>query len=120
MTKLNCSAKNCDHNEEGICKASNIIIEGISSESSKDTYCSSYIDQDGEVGYSSGVANSYIANMMESSISSAYEMPMSPYVSCNAINCQYNLNGVCQSRDVLIYGEQNGILGTMCDTFIHK
>lgn len=120
MTRLSCSARNCDHNNDGICRASTILIEGISSTSSRDTYCSTYIDVDGEIGLSSGVEDSYLAGMMQGLSSDGYSIPMSPYVSCNATQCNYNFNGVCEARDVLVYGEQNGVLGTMCDTFIHK
>lgn len=119
MTRLSCSARNCDHNNDGICRASSILVQGISSCDSKDTYCSTYADLDGDIGLSSGVEDSYLA-AMQGFVADTYSIPMSPYVSCNATQCNFNLDGVCEAIDVLIYGEQNGILGTMCDTFIHK
>lgn len=120
MTKLSCSARNCDRNMEGLCTASNILVEAINSTVSRDTYCSTYIDQDGEVGLNSAVGDSYMMNMVQGFSASAFDIAMSPYISCNAVNCNYNLSGVCVAREVYIYGEANGVQGNMCDTFIHK
>lgn len=120
MPNLNCSARNCDYNDRGVCTASKIVVDGTSAVIKNDTYCSTYIDEDGEIGVNSNVANSYISNMMQGFNSSAAEMNISPYIACNAVNCIYNLYGECTAREVMVYGENNGVQGTMCDTFIEK
>ena len=119
MTRLKCGARNCDYNNEGVCSASNILIEDINANASRDTYCSTYIDEDGEIGLNTTVNSNYMMNMM-SGFSSSFDLAMSPYIVCNATNCRYNLNRACVASDVLIYGEENGVTGNMCDTFINK
>ena len=120
MPNLNCSARNCDYNDSGVCTASKIVIDGVNITMKNDTYCSTYIDEDGEVGLNSSVANNYISNMIQGFTSSVAEMNISPYIECKVGSCIYNFSGECTARKVMVYGESNGIQGTLCDTFIEK
>ena len=120
MTSLNCSAMNCDYNDNGFCTAANITIEGNGAINNSDTYCSMYIDTDGVIGVRNE-NNNYMLGMVQGFSSSAFDGAiMSPYIGCNVYTCHYNLNGSCVSRKVSIYGESQGKLGTECTTFMRK
>jgi hypothetical protein len=117
MATLTCGARHCAYNEGGVCSAGIILIEGMSSDSSIDTYCSSYKDKT-----ASGLDSIYNTNYMNSvtqGFYSAYEYRNSPEVSCNAVRCFYNFNGSCQASQVSVYGDENGILGTRCQSFTY-
>ena len=120
MPRLNCSAMNCDYNDNGFCTTANITIEGMEADNKSDTYCSTYIDTDGVIGLRNEYSN-YMMGMVQGFSSSAFEGNiMSPYIQCNVHTCHYNLDGVCMARDVNIYGESQGQLGTECNTFIRR
>ena len=65
-------------------------------------------------------SNNYISNMIQGFNSSVSEMNISPYIECKAGSCIYNFSGECTARKVMVYGESNGVQGTLCDTFIEK
>lgn len=115
MAKLSCGANSCIHNELGVCSAKSIVVEGISSSTSSDTYCASYIEASdsgmensiGDFNYMGGIVNGF----------SNHISGMNPEITCKARNCTYNLNGNCEAKAVNIYGANSGILSTMCETF---
>ena len=117
MAILNCTARYCTHNEGGICSAGNILVEGMSSSSSRDTYCSSFEDK--TIGGINSSVNTGYMNSVTQGFYSAYEYRNSPDVSCNATRCFYNFNGSCQAKEVNVYGDDNGILGTRCESFTY-
>ena len=43
---LNCSATNCGHNNSGLCYAGGINVGGHNANTTSNTYCSSFVDQD--------------------------------------------------------------------------
>lgn len=120
MTRLGCTARSCVNNEGGLCGAGYILIEGIDSSSSAETFCSNYqVDNVANQVKALGNTN-YIGELMQI-FSSMDEIKMTPEVSCHAMKCFYNQNGKCEARDIMILGDnaQNSS-ETICETFIDK
>lgn len=115
MASLNCTARYCNHNEGGVCSAGYILIEGISSSASSDTYCSSY--QDKAIGEVNNSINSNYINALTNGFTSTYNVRMNPEISCNVTKCTYNYSGKCEAREINVFGDNNGVLGTKCETF---
>lgn len=114
MTKLSCTASTCVNNEGGLCGATNILIEGVNSITSLETYCSNYrqenvLSQIGALGNTN-----YLGEVMQM-LSSMDEMFMSPNVCCHAQKCFYNGNGKCEARDIMIRRNDDK---SICETFI--
>lgn len=118
MASLNCTARYCAHNEGGVCSAGYILVEGMSSSASSDTYCSSYQDKYTEAATST-VNNNYVSSLT-SGFTSTYDARMNPEISCNATRCLYNYSGSCNARQINVFGDENGVLGTRCETFINS
>lgn len=132
MLNLSCNARSCTHNNGGMCNASTIKVEGISSSSSPDTYCSTYEDKTYNNGFNddsnnnlnnnfnginSSVGMNYVGQIT-AGFKSIYDEISSPNIECNAQNCIYNCNNMCESRHVNIQGDGGAeILGTRCGTF---
>lgn len=115
MARLQCGAHVCIHNEQGLCSANNILIEGVTSSTSSDTFCANFVeerdsgmqDSVGDFNYMGGIVNGF----------SNHITGMNPQILCKASNCTYNLNGNCEAKDVNIYGSNNGVSKTMCETY---
>lgn len=128
MLNLSCNARSCTHNNGGMCNASRIKVEGVSSSSSPDTYCSTYEDKIYNNGFkndfnnnlnaiNSSVGMNYVGQIT-AGFKSIYDEISSPNIECNAQNCIYNCNNMCESRHVNIQGDGGAeILGTRCATF---
>ena len=117
MASLNCTARYCTYNEGGVCSAGYILVEGISSSTSSDTYCSNYQEKS-TGGVASSINNNYI-NSLTNGFTSTYDVRMNPEISCNATRCLYNYSGKCEAREINVFGDNNGVLGTRCETFTY-
>ena len=114
--KLNCSAINCVHNMTGLCSANTISVEGGQARSSKETECGTF----SEKGFINAVTNSVNSNIPGEikQIFSKDEIEMSPSIRCQAQDCRYNRNKVCNASDIEIYGPQaSSSCDTQCQTF---
>ena len=118
MTKLSCTARDCVNNEGGLCGAENIMIEGVNSTTSIETYCSNYKKETVTSQIAALGNTNYVGEVMQM-ISSMDEMVMSPEVFCHAQKCFYNGNGKCEARNIMILSEEDGSLnGARCETFV--
>ncbi|SFD22270.1 DUF1540 domain-containing protein [Clostridium uliginosum] len=118
MTKLNCSARNCANNQQGMCGAGYIMIEGAEAQSSLQTYCSNYREGSSTYEAQSMAGNGYMASLMQA-FSSIDNVGMNPDVNCHATNCFYNLNGKCEARNVsILMDSSQGELNAKCQTFV--
>ncbi|MDU1412177.1 MAG: DUF1540 domain-containing protein [Clostridium sp.] len=96
---LSCNAKNCIHNNRSLCNANNIHIRGANARSSEYTECGSFV----EMGLQNSLSNVYNMNI-GGEVYNSYGGGSSPQVSCDAVNCQYNINGQCTSNYVQVGG----------------
>ncbi|MDS0526239.1 DUF1540 domain-containing protein [Clostridium sp. SHJSY1] len=118
MVRLNCTARNCVNNEGGLCGAREILVQGINSDTSENTYCSSF-RQDTVVNEVAAIGNTNFAGELMQIFSSQDEMEMGPVVNCHARNCFYNGNGICGARDISVMGDGvTNEISTRCETFI--
>lgn len=118
MVKLNCTARNCVNNEGGLCGAEDILIQGVNSDKSENTYCSSF-RLDTVINEFKAIGNTNFTGEIMQIFSSREEIKMSPRVNCHAIKCFYNASGLCGARDISIMGD--GIteeIQTRCETFV--
>lgn len=120
MTKLNCTARNCVNNEGGLCGAGYILVEGIGSSTSEDTFCSNYKDDNiGNQVKALGNTN-YVGEIMQM-FSSMDDIKINPEIACHATSCFYNGNGRCEARDINMVGENATVSAdTNCETFVEK
>lgn len=101
MPALECSVKNCCHNEGNHCCKQAIIVEGDTATRKDMTCCGSY----------------------DSSCDCARNSMETPQnhltVECDAINCRYNENRSCRASKIDINGSGNidSAAGTRCGTF---
>ena len=112
---LGCNAKNCIHNNQSICNASNIHVNGANASSSDYTECGSFVEK----GIKNSLSNVYNMNI-GGEIYNGYNSGsgMGPNISCDAASCKYNINGDCISNYVQIGGV--GAFSsnrTQCETF---
>jgi hypothetical protein len=118
MIKLNCTARSCVYNEGGLCSAQEILVQGPNSNSSEDTYCSSF-KINTVVNEFMAMGNTNYPGEVMQIFSSQNEIKLSPVVSCHARNCFYNANGICGARDISVMGDgARQEIETMCETFI--
>lgn len=117
MSNLSCNARSCTNNQGGMCGAGNITIQGVSSQSSLDTYCSNYQDKNYDNGMNSMSNMNYVGQITEG-FTSIYDASSNPDVSCNANRCIYNFNNKCEAKQLNIEGDGGAqILGTRCSTY---
>lgn len=118
MVKLNCIARSCVNNEGGLCGAGSILIKGIDSKTTSETYCSSF-RRDNVVNEILALTNTNYLGEINQMISDDYEIKMSPRVNCDAHNCAHNIGGECNAYNVSIMGD-NALEkeDTCCETFI--
>ncbi|MBD7911095.1 MULTISPECIES: DUF1540 domain-containing protein [Clostridium] len=118
MVKLNCTARSCVYNEGGLCSAQEILVQGINSNTSENTYCSSFrLDTVSNEFRAIGSTN-FPGEVMQI-FSSQDEIKLSPLVNCHARNCFYNGGGICGARDISVMGDgAREETETMCETFI--
>lgn len=113
MPILNCGARSCGNNVDGMCQAGYININGDPTTNDSDnTYCANFIETN-EVASNMN----YMGQLMQG-FSSAYRMRMNPEISCNINSCIYNTNNQCYANNIVIQGDLgNNAYGTRCDSF---
>lgn len=117
QNKLSCSAANCVHNMSGLCSANNVNVSGMSAHTSISTQCDTFAEQ-GLKNSLANVTNMNIPGQIKQLFNSA-SVEMSPSIRCEAQNCRYNNDRVCNAQNVQIDGP--GALTssrTCCETFI--
>lgn len=118
MVRLNCTARTCVYNEGGLCSAQEILIQGVNSNTSEDTYCSSF-DVDTVANNFKAMGNTNFPGEVMQIFSSQHEIKLSPSVNCHATECFYNGGGICGARDISVMGDgARQEIDTMCETFI--
>ncbi|WMJ80528.1 DUF1540 domain-containing protein [Clostridium sp. MB40-C1] len=115
-TKLSCGVGNCVNNINGLCSAREIKVNGEEATSSNETLCETF----GERSFKNAVTN--IPNMnIPGEIKQLFtqnSIEMTPKVLCDAINCNYNQDRVCNASSVQINGMQASTSqDTKCETF---
>lgn len=101
MTKLECTVKNCMHNNEHCCCISNICVEGIKAVNEAETCCNSFVEK-----------RDHFSNSIDKEKNPVVD------VSCKATNCAYNDECKCQAGDICICGHEACDCGeTRCGTF---
>ena len=102
MTKLTCHVSNCINNENSMCCRPDIKVEGASAHNMDETCCHSF-------GYPSDCVTS---GMVSNSPSAQIQ------VRCDACDCAYNQNTVCNAERICIDGYGAGDCHqTCCSTF---
>lgn len=96
---LNCSATNCGHNNSGLCYAGGINVGGHNANTTSNTYCSSFVDQD----------NTSFTNCANCSCTKPDQ------IKCDAVNCTYNEDKNCVADSVRINAHD-----TSCETFVSR
>ena len=118
MTKLNCTARTCVHNEGGLCEAEEILIEGREAAKDSQTYCSSFRENTVSEQFKAAVTNTNYMGELIQIFSSFQEIKMNPNINCNAVECFYNGNGRCEARDISVRGDgASEPRETFCETF---
>lgn len=114
MDKLKCNAVNCLYNYNTLCSADAIKVQGEAAMGSDSTFCGTfnskslgnYVSSIGNMNYG-GAAKQMFSNTT-----------MEPQVLCDAVNCTYNTNQICNADAVQI---QNAVSTTAeqteCQTF---
>lgn len=97
---ISCLSTNCTFNNDGICCASVVHIEGFDANITPETYCKTFVEKD----------NSYKINNCVLTTDN-----LCKNIICSSSNCKYNLKGFCKSSLVQINS-----LNNTCDTFIIK
>lgn len=101
MSKLECGAKNCVHNDEHYCCISSICVGGSNALNEAETCCRDFVDQ-------------------KDSVSNSYGKEKNPEVNiaCRATNCVYNEEQKCHADAISICGNSaNNSEETRCGTF---
>lgn len=101
MTNLECSVKNCCHNQDNCCCKQTIIVEGEHATRKNMTCCGSF--------------DSSIDHPRNSTETPRHSLT----VECDAINCRYNENRKCNATKIDINGggTTHSADGTNCATF---
>lgn len=96
---LACNAKNCIHNSRSVCGANNIHIRGANATAGNYTECGSFMEK----GIKNSLENVYNYNI-GGEVYNNYSGGTTPNIACDAVKCQYNINGDCVSNYVQIDG----------------
>lgn len=116
-TRLSCSVGNCVHNINGLCTAREIRVEGITASTSGATQCGTFAEK-GLKNALTNLANMNVVGEVKQIFSRNSSIEMSPKVSCDAENCVYNQNKLCNADSVQINGlTAHASDATQCETF---
>lgn len=119
MGKLSCSAGNCVNNMNGLCSANKINVVGTNVNTSIGTQCETFSEK-GFVNAFKNLSNMNLPGEIRQIFNNG-SVEMSPEIKCNASNCVYNVNRVCNANDIIIYGPGAGTSEeTQCETFRGK
>lgn len=100
MTGLDCSVSTCYYNEDKCCCRSEIQVNGDSADKNDDTCCGSFKKQSSETTNSSKTPNPELS------------------VGCDALNCVYNEDKICNADHIDISGHSaDKSEQTLCSTF---
>lgn len=103
---IQCSALTCIHNNDKVCYANAILVEGRDAHTSSETACSTYTESADE-----------LSNEFENSISSGGEDPCT-HIACEAESCMYNDHEKCMAGAIVVNGaEARSYRQTDCETY---
>lgn len=106
MARISCEVYNCNYNCDGGCRLGTIKVEGSDAETSRDTVCDSYSD-DNEKGCVNCTPASCACNNSE--------------IECHAVKCKYNSNLLCTADRITVGNEDATTHSeTQCRTFEEK
>ncbi|MCY6483282.1 DUF1540 domain-containing protein [Clostridium aestuarii] len=118
-TVLSCSVGKCVHNINGLCSAREINVGGLKANTSSDTQCGTFAEK-GLKNAFTNLANMNISGELKQ-VFAKNSIEMSPKIICNAENCSYNNNRICNAPNVQIKGLRAQMSEqTECETFIQK
>lgn len=114
MNKLKCSAVNCLYNYDALCSAETIKVQGEQAMGSGATFCGTFSSK--SIGnYVSSITNMNYGGAAKQLFNTA---AMEPHVLCDAVNCIYNANQLCNADNVQIQNEVSTTAEqTECQTF---
>ncbi|MGL4337035.1 MAG: DUF1540 domain-containing protein [Turicibacter sp.] len=98
---LNCSAKDCNHNNGGACCAGAIVVDGRQAVTTSETCCKNYSP-------SAGGLNTEFAQEFNT-LSKTTDVKD---IKCKACNCQHNVKKCCHASSVQMNAQSGA-----CDTF---
>jgi hypothetical protein len=114
--QLSCSAVNCVHNMSSLCSANTIQVLGSGAHSSSQTMCDTFAEK----GLKNAVTHLPNMNVVGEvrQLFTRNSIEMNPGIRCQAINCKYNDDRLCQADYVQIHGPSaEASEGTVCETF---
>lgn len=116
--QLKCDAENCLYNRSHLCSAEEIEVQGGHTMGGRFTYCGTFSSK--SLGnYVSSVGNMNYSGAIQQVISD--DLVMDPKVLCNAVNCTYNSDKVCEADHVQIQNEVSSTAEqTECQTFFPR
>lgn len=113
--QLKCNATNCLYNANHLCAAEEIEVQGDHAMGSRFTYCGTFSSKDAG-NYLSSIGNMNYSSAAKQLVSEGEVMD--PKVLCNAVNCTYNSEKVCNADFVEIQNEVSSTAEqTECQTF---
>ena len=105
MTNLTCTVKSCRHNKAECCCRPEITVGGHNAEEACETNCCDY----------KKLSNDSSFPLATNSIGAGYDQPnKSLRVTCEAKNCTYNKDRLCNADKIDV---KVGSAGTECATF---
>ena len=101
QTRLSCSAMSCIHNSDHCCCKNEISVDGKDAKDCCETCCATF------------------SKRGEGTFQNSFETPNNAlHIRCEAENCVYNQNKVCQADQIGITGgNANDAAQTACATF---
>lgn len=113
--QLKCNAEHCLYNRNHLCSAEAIEVQGGQTQDGEATFCGTFSSK--ELGnYVSSLGNMNYSSAVQQMFSE--EPVMDPKVLCNAVNCVYNSDKLCQADAVQIQNEVSSTAEqTECQTF---
>jgi len=113
--QLKCDAVNCVYNRSRLCSAEEIEVQGGQTAGGDATFCGTFSPKN--LGnFISSLGNMNFSEAIKQTI--AREPMMDPKIHCNAVNCTYNSNRLCNASQVEIRNENShSAQETECETF---
>lgn len=119
MADVNCAARTCVNNIDGLCSARTINVLGDSAIKSIETQCKTFAPRE----FINAVKNATnlnlggaLSQMMQ--MGKHYDVKMTPGINCEAEKCVYNESGICGASAIVISGDNAINSGnTQCETF---